>query len=135
MDQKTSLPRKKTGGICVRSQARLPAWETDPSLGGDWNFELEEFPIDLVHGANVQRPISDERATSPVLRGAGKSNATGLEEATDFKSNHRVIRMPLAGENLTSFRGQPDYEEPQETDGITVANRYLDRDVATLWPL
>eukprot|EP00971_Amphidinium_carterae_P083046 1642945-Amphidinium_carterae.1 len=49
-----------------------------------------------------------------------------------------------------SFHGQPDYEEPTETDGITIANRYLEaearhsgawtyalvaRDVETLWPL
>eukprot|EP00971_Amphidinium_carterae_P150193 2977190-Amphidinium_carterae.1 len=49
------------------------------------------------------------------------------------------------------FHGQPDYEEPTETDGITnIANRYLEakarhsgawtyalvaRDVETLWPL
>eukprot|EP00971_Amphidinium_carterae_P273874 5435594-Amphidinium_carterae.1 len=25
-------------------------------LGGDWNFEPDNFPIDLVHGASVQRP-------------------------------------------------------------------------------
>eukprot|EP00971_Amphidinium_carterae_P191368 3797103-Amphidinium_carterae.1 len=48
------------------------------------------------------------------------------------------------------FHGQPDYEEPTETDGIRIANRYLDakarhsgawtyafvaREVETLWPL
>eukprot|EP00971_Amphidinium_carterae_P293015 5817746-Amphidinium_carterae.1 len=48
------------------------------------------------------------------------------------------------------FHGQPDYEEPTETDGITIANRYLEakarhsgawtcalvaRDVETRWPL
>eukprot|EP00971_Amphidinium_carterae_P078705 1557103-Amphidinium_carterae.1 len=25
-------------------------------LGGDWKFEPDDFPIDLVHGALVQRP-------------------------------------------------------------------------------
>eukprot|EP00971_Amphidinium_carterae_P193497 3839699-Amphidinium_carterae.1 len=34
-------------------------------LGGDWNFEPDNFPIDLVHGASVHRPVSDEAATSP----------------------------------------------------------------------
>eukprot|EP00971_Amphidinium_carterae_P229534 4554164-Amphidinium_carterae.1 len=49
-----------------------------------------------------------------------------------------------------SFYGQPNYEEPTETDGIRIANRYLDakarhfgawtyalvaRKVETLWPL
>eukprot|EP00971_Amphidinium_carterae_P244270 4850155-Amphidinium_carterae.1 len=38
-------------------------------LGGDWNFEPDDFPIDLVHGALAQRPVSNETATSPVLHG------------------------------------------------------------------
>eukprot|EP00971_Amphidinium_carterae_P347969 6490249-Amphidinium_carterae.4 len=99
-------------------------------LGWDWNFEPEEFPIDLEHGATVQRPVSDEKATSPVLHGVDQGDsgrkidwflvskallpATGLEEATDLKPDHRVIQMPVALEKISQgFRGQPDYEDPK----------------------
>eukprot|EP00971_Amphidinium_carterae_P300215 5964827-Amphidinium_carterae.1 len=35
-------------------------------LGGDWNFEPEDIPIDLVHGGTIHRPLNDALATSPV---------------------------------------------------------------------
>eukprot|EP00971_Amphidinium_carterae_P059083 1168261-Amphidinium_carterae.1 len=38
-------------------------------LCGDWNFEPDDFPIDLVHGALVHRPVSDEAAACATWRG------------------------------------------------------------------
>eukprot|EP00971_Amphidinium_carterae_P276094 5479009-Amphidinium_carterae.1 len=32
---------------------------------GDWNFEPDDFPIDLVHGGQVNRPLSEVTHTSP----------------------------------------------------------------------
>eukprot|EP00971_Amphidinium_carterae_P002846 55985-Amphidinium_carterae.2 len=81
--------------------------------------------------ATVQRPVSDERA-SPVLRGVddgemGKIDcflvskammpASGREEATDFKPDHRAIRLGLgSGEDLTRFSWPARLRT--ETDGI-----------------
>eukprot|EP00971_Amphidinium_carterae_P147412 2921204-Amphidinium_carterae.1 len=49
-------------------------------LGGDWNFEPDDFPIDLVHGATVHRPLSDEAATSPVTHGEDTpENGTNID--------------------------------------------------------
>eukprot|EP00971_Amphidinium_carterae_P202034 4008757-Amphidinium_carterae.1 len=56
-------------------------------LGGDWNFEPDDLPIDLVHGTLVQRPVSDEAATSPVLHGE--------DEALPFKPDHNAVQMQL----------------------------------------
>eukprot|EP00971_Amphidinium_carterae_P057168 1130381-Amphidinium_carterae.2 len=112
-------------------------------LGGDWNFEPDDFPIDLVHGATVHRPMSDEAATSPVTHGEDAPDngtkidwflvlksllpATGLEEALDYKPDHNALRMPVELKKVSQgFRGQPDYEDPTETDGICIANRYLE---------
>eukprot|EP00971_Amphidinium_carterae_P154464 3063363-Amphidinium_carterae.1 len=112
-------------------------------LGGDWNFEPDVFPTDLVHGATVRRPLSDEVATSPVLHGEDTADngtkidwflvsksllpATGLEKALRRKLDHNMVQIPVALEKVSQgFRGQPDYETPTETDGITIANRYLE---------
>eukprot|EP00971_Amphidinium_carterae_P216681 4301513-Amphidinium_carterae.1 len=75
--------------------------------------------------------------------------ATGLEEALDYKPDHNAVRLPVELKKVAQgFRGQPDYEDTAETDGIT--NRYLEakakhsgawtyalvaRDVETLWPM
>eukprot|EP00971_Amphidinium_carterae_P073326 1449866-Amphidinium_carterae.2 len=37
-------------------------------LGSDWNFEPDDFPIDLVHGATVQRPLVATRPPPPLWR-------------------------------------------------------------------
>eukprot|EP00971_Amphidinium_carterae_P319360 6347297-Amphidinium_carterae.2 len=109
-------------------------------LGGDWNFEPDDFPIDLVHGATVQRPLSDEAATSPVLHGEDTVDngtkidwflvsksllpATGLEEALDFKPDRNVVQIPVA----------LDLEAKARHSGAwTYA--LVARDVETLWPL
>eukprot|EP00971_Amphidinium_carterae_P240308 4771017-Amphidinium_carterae.1 len=67
----TSRLLRRTGSCFLKLWARLPALAIDAFdlLGGDWNFEPDDFPIDLVHGATVHRPLSDEVATSPVLHG------------------------------------------------------------------
>eukprot|EP00971_Amphidinium_carterae_P308095 6123079-Amphidinium_carterae.1 len=52
--------------------------------------------------------------------------ATGLEEALPFKPDHSAVQMQLDLKKISQgFHGQPDYEEPTETDGITIANHYL----------
>eukprot|EP00971_Amphidinium_carterae_P323163 6422355-Amphidinium_carterae.2 len=51
----------------------------------------------------------------------------GTEEVTDYKPDHRAFRLPIAIEKVSQgFRGQPDYEEPTVTDGIELANCYLE---------
>eukprot|EP00971_Amphidinium_carterae_P348402 6490468-Amphidinium_carterae.3 len=118
-------------------------------LGGDWNLEPDNFPIDLVHGASVHRPVSDEAATSPVIHGKDTDDngtkidwflvsksllpATGLEEALPFKPDYNAVQMQLDLKKINqSFHGQPDYEDPTETDGISTANRY-GGESETLW--
>eukprot|EP00971_Amphidinium_carterae_P287136 5699969-Amphidinium_carterae.3 len=62
-------------------------------LGGDWTFEPDDFPIDLVHGATVHRPLGDEAATSPVTHG---------EDAPDngTKIGWFLVSKPLAWKKL-----------------------------------
>eukprot|EP00971_Amphidinium_carterae_P183297 3637889-Amphidinium_carterae.1 len=46
--------------------------------------------------------------------------ATGLAEALDYKPDHNVVQLPVALEKVSQgVRGQPDYETPTETDGIS----------------
>eukprot|EP00971_Amphidinium_carterae_P089890 1779517-Amphidinium_carterae.1 len=53
--------------------------------------------------------------------------ATGLEEALPFKPDRNAVQMQLDLKKIKqSFHGQPDYEEPTETDSISTANRYLE---------
>eukprot|EP00971_Amphidinium_carterae_P003741 74101-Amphidinium_carterae.1 len=103
----------------------------------------DDFPIDLAHGASVHRPVSDEAATSPVKHGVDTADngtmidwflvsksllpTTGLEEALHYKPDHSVVQIQLDLKKIAqAFHGQPDYEEPTETDGITIASRYLE---------
>eukprot|EP00971_Amphidinium_carterae_P221158 4390647-Amphidinium_carterae.1 len=121
-------------------------------LGGDWNFEPDDFPIDLVHGALFQRPVSDEAANSLCyMERTLLTMGQKLIEALPFKPDHSVVQIQVDLKKVSQgFHGQPNYEEPTETDGITIANRYLEakamhsgtwtytlvaRDVETLWPL
>eukprot|EP00971_Amphidinium_carterae_P209654 4158961-Amphidinium_carterae.1 len=85
-------------------------------LGGDWNFEPDNFPIDLVHGASVHRPVSDEAATSPVKHGQDTAEngtkidwflvsksllpATGMEEALSYKPDHNAVQMQISLEKI-----------------------------------
>eukprot|EP00971_Amphidinium_carterae_P018702 368870-Amphidinium_carterae.1 len=34
-------------------------------VGGDWNLEPDEFPLDLVQGFGLQRPLARPGATAP----------------------------------------------------------------------
>eukprot|EP00971_Amphidinium_carterae_P154465 3063364-Amphidinium_carterae.1 len=114
----------KTGSCLWRSWARLPALVSGPFnlLGGDWNFEPDNFPIDLVHGATVHRPLSDEAATSPVTHGEDTpDNGTKIDRF--LISDHNAVRLPVDLKKVSQgFRGQPDYEDPTETDAMTIAN-------------
>eukprot|EP00971_Amphidinium_carterae_P212821 4223927-Amphidinium_carterae.1 len=73
------------------------------------------------------------KATSPVLHGEDTADkgskidwflvsklllpATGLEEALPFKPDQSVVQLQIDLKKVTQgFHGQPDYEEPTETD-------------------
>eukprot|EP00971_Amphidinium_carterae_P309706 6154667-Amphidinium_carterae.3 len=88
-----------------------------------------------------KRPVSDERATFPLLRGVDDGEmgrkinwflvskalmpASELEEATDFKQDHRAIRMPLALEKIS---------EAKARRAGAWTHALVARDVETLWP-
>eukprot|EP00971_Amphidinium_carterae_P169432 3356800-Amphidinium_carterae.2 len=47
-------------------------------------------------------------------------------EVLPFKPDHSVVQLQDLTKVTQRFHGQPDYEDPTETDGITIANRYLE---------
>eukprot|EP00971_Amphidinium_carterae_P094020 1860528-Amphidinium_carterae.1 len=63
---------------------------------GDWNFEPDSFPIDLVCGAQVNRPLSEVNITSPtgnlqidwVLCSKALLPACGVEREAGTKPDH-----------------------------------------------
>eukprot|EP00971_Amphidinium_carterae_P287588 5708778-Amphidinium_carterae.1 len=57
------VKRASTVGALATGYPLAP--EKNRALCGDWNFESSEMPIDLVHGGQVVRPLSDEEATAP----------------------------------------------------------------------
>eukprot|EP00971_Amphidinium_carterae_P280483 5567990-Amphidinium_carterae.5 len=79
---------------------------------------LRRIPIDLVHGATVHRPLSDEATTSPVTHGETQQTtkidwflvsksllpATGLEEAPDFKPDHNMVQIQVDLEKVSQSR-------------------------------
>eukprot|EP00971_Amphidinium_carterae_P141990 2812505-Amphidinium_carterae.2 len=79
-------------------------------IAGDWNFEPSEMPIDLIHGGQIVRLLSDEAAAAPqgqqvkldwFLTSKMLAPACGLEEATDLKPDHVAVRLPLKLERLS----------------------------------
>eukprot|EP00971_Amphidinium_carterae_P069640 1378292-Amphidinium_carterae.1 len=66
---------------------------------GDWNFEPDSFPIDLVCGGQVNRPLSEVTITSPtgalqldwMLCSKALLPACGVEVDAGTKPDHAAI--------------------------------------------
>eukprot|EP00971_Amphidinium_carterae_P055364 1091343-Amphidinium_carterae.1 len=73
-------------------------------VGGDWNLEPNEFPIDLVQGAGLHRPLARPGATAPqsdrrldwFLVSTGLLPNSGWEELTAYKPDHTAVAIELA---------------------------------------
>eukprot|EP00971_Amphidinium_carterae_P008241 162859-Amphidinium_carterae.1 len=104
-------------------------------IAGDWNFEPSGMPIDLIHGGQVVRPLSDDDATAPkgervnldrFLTSKMLAPACGLKEATDLKPDHVAVRLLLKLERHSSgFRRQRIYEVQLVTDKREVEAGYM----------
>eukprot|EP00971_Amphidinium_carterae_P070860 1401570-Amphidinium_carterae.1 len=100
---------------------------------GDWNFEPDDFPIDLVHGGQVNRPLSEVTQTSPtgeqhldwILCSKVFMPACGIEQSTEKKPDHVAISMAF---NLAlvsqGYRGQKSYETAERAAADEVATEY-----------
>eukprot|EP00971_Amphidinium_carterae_P112922 2236354-Amphidinium_carterae.1 len=76
-------------------------------IGGDWNFEPDEFPIPLARGDTVVRPPSDNRPTSPYTKKeAGRQidwflisphmrESAGAESRLEYQPNHFAVGLTL----------------------------------------
>eukprot|EP00971_Amphidinium_carterae_P305385 6068831-Amphidinium_carterae.1 len=77
-------------------------------IGGDWNFEPDEFPIPLATEDTVVRPPSDNLPTSPFTDGdQGRKldwflisphmrDSAGAESRMEHKPNHFAVTLTLA---------------------------------------
>eukprot|EP00971_Amphidinium_carterae_P077100 1522933-Amphidinium_carterae.1 len=76
-------------------------------IGGDWNFEPDEFPIPLARGDTVVRPPSDNLPTSPYTKGElGRQmdwflisphmrDSAGAEYRLESKPDHYAVGLTL----------------------------------------
>eukprot|EP00971_Amphidinium_carterae_P224254 4449156-Amphidinium_carterae.1 len=70
-------------------------------IGGDWNLEPEDFPIDLVQGSGLHRPLERPGATAPqdhrrldwFLASTGLLPSLGWEEVTAYKLDHSAVAI------------------------------------------
>eukprot|EP00971_Amphidinium_carterae_P163036 3232283-Amphidinium_carterae.1 len=92
---------------------------------GDWNFEPDNFPIDLVHGGQINRPLSEVTHTSPtgelqidwMLCSKALMPACGIEQDTGKKPDHVAISMEFQLELVSQgYRGQRSYETAERTE-------------------
>eukprot|EP00971_Amphidinium_carterae_P065757 1303048-Amphidinium_carterae.1 len=100
---------------------------------GDWNFEPDSFPIDLVCGGQVNRPLSEVTHTSPtgelqldwMLCSKALLLACGVEQVAGPKLDHAAIclefRLDLVSQG---YRGQKSYEPAERTTAAEVALEY-----------
>eukprot|EP00971_Amphidinium_carterae_P059735 1181704-Amphidinium_carterae.4 len=134
--------RKKTSGSKTSKKTPLVArvlgfeYQTVAALGnrkifilGDWNFAPDDFPIDHLNGGQVNRPLSSVRDTSPqgevhtdwILCSKALLPACGLEEETDKKPDHLVIKMEFQLDLVSQgYMGQKGYETGDKTDTLYV---------------
>eukprot|EP00971_Amphidinium_carterae_P200819 3985345-Amphidinium_carterae.2 len=74
-------------------------------VGGDWNYETDDFPITLARGNTLVRPPSDGRATSPYhtrkidwfLISPHMRDSVSREATLDIKPNHHVVSLRIVG--------------------------------------
>eukprot|EP00971_Amphidinium_carterae_P121223 2400831-Amphidinium_carterae.2 len=100
---------------------------------GDWNFEPDNFPIDLVHGGQVNRPLTEVKCTSPtgelqidwILCSKALLPACGMELDPGKKPDHVAIcldfRLDLVSQG---YRGQRSYEAAEHTTAQEVEVEY-----------
>eukprot|EP00971_Amphidinium_carterae_P136277 2700212-Amphidinium_carterae.3 len=77
-------------------------------IGGDWNFEPDEFPIPLARGDTVVRPPSDNKPTSPYTKGEqGRQidwflisphmrDSVGAEYRLESQPDHYAVGLTLS---------------------------------------
>eukprot|EP00971_Amphidinium_carterae_P047942 944228-Amphidinium_carterae.1 len=71
--------------------------------GGDWNIEPEEFPLDLLQGAGLHRPLARPGATAPqgtrrldwFIGSASLLPSLGWEEVLDCKPDHAGVAIEI----------------------------------------
>eukprot|EP00971_Amphidinium_carterae_P176904 3507770-Amphidinium_carterae.1 len=82
---------------------------------GDWNFEPDNFPIDLLNGGQVNRPLSAVQYTSPtgqvqldwILCSKALMPACGMELDTGKKPDHVAISLDFRLDLVSQgYRGQ-----------------------------
>eukprot|EP00971_Amphidinium_carterae_P259554 5150073-Amphidinium_carterae.3 len=100
---------------------------------GDWNFEPDNFPIDLVHGSQINRPLSEVKHTSPtgqlqidwILCSKALMPACSIERDTGKKPDHVAISMDFKLELVSQgYRGQRSYETAERTEVQEVEVEY-----------
>eukprot|EP00971_Amphidinium_carterae_P033396 657738-Amphidinium_carterae.1 len=126
---------------------------------GDWNFEPDNFPIDLLNGGQVNRPLSEVLITSPtgglridwILCSKVLMPACGMEVEAGTKPDHVAISLDFWLELVSQgYRGQKSYETVERTTAQEVDIEYARarrkhlaswstalaaRDVDALWEL
>eukprot|EP00971_Amphidinium_carterae_P233542 4634806-Amphidinium_carterae.1 len=100
---------------------------------GDWNFEPDNFPIDLVNGGQINRPLSEVTHTSPtgelqldwILCSKALMPSCGMEQETGKKPDHVAISLEFRLDLVSQgYRGQKSYETAERTDVNAVAVEY-----------
>eukprot|EP00971_Amphidinium_carterae_P161301 3198382-Amphidinium_carterae.1 len=126
---------------------------------GDWNFEPDNFSIDLLNGGQVNRPLSEVLITPPtgglqidwILCSKALMPACGKEVEAGTKPDHVAISLDFRLELVSQgYRGQKSYETAERTKAQEVENEYARarrghlaswstalaaRDVDALWEL
>eukprot|EP00971_Amphidinium_carterae_P108343 2145139-Amphidinium_carterae.3 len=64
---------------------------------GHWNFEPDNFPIDLLNGGQVNRPLSAELQIDWILCSEVFLPACGMELETGKKPDHVAISLDFSG--------------------------------------
>eukprot|EP00971_Amphidinium_carterae_P113463 2247923-Amphidinium_carterae.1 len=72
-------------------------------VGGDWNLEPDEFPIDLVQGSGLHRPLARPGASAPqgirrldwFLASTNLLPSVGWEEVTGYKPDHYAVGIEI----------------------------------------
>eukprot|EP00971_Amphidinium_carterae_P045754 900316-Amphidinium_carterae.3 len=100
---------------------------------GDWNFAPDDFPIDLLQGGQVNRPLSNVTFTSPqgeaqtdwILCSKALLPACGMEEATEKKPDHWAIKLDFDLELVSQgYMEQRSYETAERTNPLVIAVEY-----------
>eukprot|EP00971_Amphidinium_carterae_P242916 4823288-Amphidinium_carterae.1 len=65
-------------------------------VGGDWNFEPDDFPIDLARGDTLVRPPSDKSVIISCYLAVWRDSVSA-EMRFDWKPDHSAVQITLAG--------------------------------------